>query len=74
MKYITQRNRVSGGERRCSAAGRRLMRDWADKEAETILDEFVENEGSDDLLKLHEAIVQALCHAYEMGKNNGKSV
>ena len=44
------------------------MKDWADQEAEKILDEFVANEGSDDLLKLHEAIVRALYQAYEMGK------
>ncbi|MDQ6733556.1 MAG: hypothetical protein M3Z35_05475 [Nitrospirota bacterium] len=47
---------------------RRRIKKWADQEAEKILDEFVANEGSDDLLKLHEAIVQALCQAYEMGK------
>jgi len=44
------------------------MKDWADQEAEKILDEFVANAGPDDLLKLHEAIVRALCQAYDRGK------
>ena len=44
------------------------MEQWADKEAERILDAFMASEGSDDLLKLQTAIANAVRRAYEAGK------
>ena len=44
------------------------MEDWADKEAEGIVDRFVEDESSADLLRLQQSIAQALRAAYEKGK------
>ena len=44
------------------------MESWAEKEAEKILDDFAAYEGADDLLRLQQAIAQALCRAYEGGK------
>ena len=49
-----------------------LIEEWAETEAERILDSFVSYEGSDDLLKLEQAIAAALCRAYEMGTERGK--
>lgn len=46
------------------------MEIWASKLAEKILDDFVSYEGSDDLIKLHSSIAQALEHAYESGRTN----
>lgn len=47
------------------------MTNWADKKAEGIVDAFVGNTGSDDLLHLQEAIAKALRRAYADGKNRG---
>lgn len=44
------------------------MEQWANKEAERILDAFMASEGSDDLLKLQTAIADALRRTYEAGK------
>lgn len=49
-------------------AMRVAMEIWASKLAEKILDDFVSYEGSDDLIKLHVAIAQALERAYESGR------
>jgi hypothetical protein len=43
------------------------MKRWAEIEAEKIIDAFASDEGSDDLLKLQQAIATALCRAYERG-------
>jgi len=44
------------------------MTDWADNEAERIVDDFVANDSSEDLLQLQEAIAAAIRDAYERGK------
>jgi hypothetical protein len=44
------------------------MEPWAEKEAEKLLDDFVDYEGADDLLRLQNAIAQALSRAYERGR------
>jgi hypothetical protein len=44
------------------------MGDWAEKEAEAIVDRFVADESSADLLRLQQSIAQALRTAYEKGK------
>lgn len=49
-----------------------VMDDWAAKVADTILDNFVSDQGSDDLIKLHLAIAAAVQHAYDFGRR-GKS-
>jgi FixJ family two-component response regulator len=41
---------------------------WAEEQAESIIDAFLDDKGSDDLLRLKEAIVQALCRAYYTGQ------
>ena len=43
--------------------------DWADREAEKLLDAFLAYEGSDDLVLLQQAIVGVICRAYEMGRD-----
>ena len=48
------------------------MDDWAAKVADTILDNFVSDQGSDDLIKLHLAVAEAVQHAYDFGRR-GKS-
>lgn len=40
------------------------MRDWADVEAELIVDTFVADQASDDLLRLQLAIADALLRAF----------
>ena len=45
-----------------------IMGDWAEKEAEAIVDRFVADESSADLLRLQQSIAQALRTAYEKGK------
>jgi hypothetical protein len=45
------------------------MTDWADNKAERIVDDFVANDSSEDLLQLQEAIAVAIRDAYERGKN-----
>jgi hypothetical protein len=37
-----------------------MLKDWAEKEAEAIVDKFVADEGPDDLLRLQMAIAAAL--------------
>jgi len=49
-----------------------LIQEWAETEAERIIDAFVSYEGSDDLLKLQQAVAAALCRAYEMGAEGTK--
>jgi len=44
------------------------MTDWANNEAERIVDDFVANDSSEDLLHLQEAIAAAIRDAYERGK------
>jgi two-component system nitrogen regulation response regulator NtrX len=41
---------------------------WAEEQAERIIDRFLDDEGSDDLLKLKNEIARALCRAYTAGK------
>lgn len=43
---------------------------WAEEQAERIIDSFVDDDGSDDLLKLKDQIVQVLCLAYSAGKRS----
>lgn len=45
-----------------------MLNDWAEKEAEAIVDDFVADEGQDDLLRLQTAIAVALRKAYEKGR------
>jgi hypothetical protein len=45
-----------------------MMEDWAEKEAEGIVDSFVADESSADLLRLQQAIADALRRAYEKGR------
>ena len=49
-------------------ATRTIMEDWAEKEAEIIVDRCVADESSADLLRLQQSIAQALRMAYEKGK------
>jgi hypothetical protein len=44
------------------------MTDWADNEAERIVDDFVANESSEDLLRLQEAIAAAIRDAYKRAR------
>ena len=50
----------------------RVMDDWAAIVADTILDNFVSDQGSDDLIKLHLAVAEAVQLAYDIGRR-GKS-
>ena len=52
----------------CADEAMARMPDWAEKEAERIVDEFVASERSDDLLQLQQAIAVAMRDAYERGK------
>ena len=45
-----------------------IMEDWAEKEAEAIIDRFVADESSADLLRLQQSIAEALRAAYQKGK------
>ena len=45
-----------------------IMEDWAEKEAEAIIDRFVADESSADLLRLQQSIAEALRAAYRKGK------
>jgi hypothetical protein len=45
-----------------------IMGDWAEKEAEAIVDRFVADESSADLLRLQQSIAEALRAAYEKGR------
>lgn len=45
-----------------------MANDWAEKQAENILDAFIEDDGADDLLHLQQAIASALRSAYQRGK------
>jgi hypothetical protein len=45
-----------------------MMDDWAEREAEKIIDAFVAYDGPDDLLRLQQAIASALCQTYEIGR------
>lgn len=44
------------------------MRDWRNTEAEAIVDAFVADQTSHDLLRLQQAIAAALRRAYEKGR------
>ncbi len=44
------------------------MEDWAEQEAEKILDAFFSSEGPDDLLLLQQAIAAELSRAYKIGR------
>lgn len=46
------------------------MEHWADQEAQKIVDAFLAYGGSDDLVLLHQAIIAALCRAYESGRDS----
>ncbi len=48
------------------------MKDWAEREAEKILDAFLAYEGPDDFLLLQEDIAAALSRTYEMA-SHGKT-
>jgi len=48
--------------------GLSIMSDWAEQQAETIVDAFVADQGPEDLLRLQQAIANALRRAYERGK------
>ena len=56
---------------RCLPAFRQLNQK-ASRKKEKIIDAFVSYEGSDDLLKLQQAIATALCRAFELG-SKGRS-
>jgi len=43
------------------------MEDWAEKEAETIVDQFVDDETPADLLRLQKLIAEALRTFYAIG-------
>lgn len=43
---------------------------WAEEQAERIIENFLDYEGSDDLLQLKEEITRALCDAYYTGKTS----
>jgi hypothetical protein len=45
-----------------------MLNDWAEEEAEAIVDRFVADEGPDDLLRLQTAIAAALRNAYDKGR------
>ena len=49
------------------------MKQWAELEAEKIVDAFVAYDGPDDLLKLQAAIARTLCHFYELGRDQSGS-
>lgn len=42
---------------------------WAEEQAESIIERFLDDKGSDDLLRLKEAIVHTICRAYYTGQN-----
>ena len=42
--------------------------DWAEKEAEAIVDRFVSDESSADLLCLQQSIAEALIRTYDEGR------
>lgn len=44
------------------------MEDWAEKEAEAIVDRFVADESSADLWRLQQSIAEVLRTAYEKGR------
>ena len=44
------------------------MEDWSEQEAEAIVDRFVADESSADLMRLQQSIANALLTAYEKGK------
>lgn len=44
-----------------------MMDNWAEREAEKIIDAFVAYDGPDDFLQLQQAIAAALCRAFEIG-------
>ena len=50
------------------------MEDWAEKEAEAIVDQFVLDDSSSDLLRLQQSIAQALIMAYQRGKEAKRRV
>ena len=45
-----------------------MSNDWAEGEAEAIVDQFVADERPDDLLRLQTAIAVALRKAYDKGR------
>lgn len=45
-----------------------IMEEWAEQEAEAIVDRFVENESSADLMRLQQSIANVLLTAYQKGK------
>ena len=47
-----------------------IVKEWADREAETILDTFMTYDSSDDLLKLHRLIAESISRASEVGQKN----
>ena len=49
------------------------MKQWAELEAEKIVDAFVAYDGPDDLLKLQAAIARTICHFYELGRDQNRS-
>jgi len=47
--------------------------EWAENQAERIVDRFVRDEDPDDLLKLKDQIAHSLCRAYNIGKDNAST-
>jgi DNA-binding NtrC family response regulator len=45
---------------------------WAEEQAERIIDRFLDDEGSDDLLRLKDEIAHALSRAYYTGKQTAR--
>ena len=46
---------------------------WAEQQAELIIDMFLNDKGSDDLLRLKDEIAHALCRAYYTGKKTARA-
>jgi len=51
-----------------------MAADWAEQEAETIVDAFVADTSASDLLRLQERIAAALRRAFERGRREGPAV
>jgi hypothetical protein len=49
-----------------------MLNDWAEEEAEAIVDKFVADQGPDDLLRLQNAIAAALRKAKAYGEGRAQ--
>jgi hypothetical protein len=45
-----------------------VSRDWPERQAESIIDEFMADGSPEDLLRLEQAIAEALRQAYQRGQ------